>query len=319
MRARVAAWRARISNRLGRHEDTIEFAEAAINLALDSRELMALAEALEYSDVSAQELGRPAGRQARRALAIYEELGALRDEARVRNALGVLAYHRGEWSEALEQYEASESAFARSGARWIAATPAANSAEILADQGRLQEARASFERAIQVWRSVNAASDVAFGDYQLGRIAARQGRDEEALGRLRAAREHFQAVGELAEVVVVDAFTAEARCCAGEYAEALELADDALDRARMLGGVAAITPLLQRVRGVALLALGRSREGARALRSGLESARARGAGHEIAFALQTLIDADLARAEAEQRAWQEELTILAGGLGLQLS
>ena len=134
-----------------------------------------LAEALEYADLCAVELGLPAGERAEQALAIYEELGDLAAQARVQNTLGMLAYHRGEWPKALEHYEASESADIRCGKLWNAATPAANRAEILADQGRLDEAWRALEEAMLTWRGVNAVSMIAFGEYQLGRIAARLG------------------------------------------------------------------------------------------------------------------------------------------------
>ena len=125
----------------------LSFADAAIALAgADDRQT--LAEALEYADLCAVELGLPAGERAEQALAIYEELGDLAAQARVQNTLGMLAYHRGEWPKALEHYEASESADIRCGKLWNAATPAANRAEILADQGRLDEARLALEQAM---------------------------------------------------------------------------------------------------------------------------------------------------------------------------
>jgi class 3 adenylate cyclase/tetratricopeptide (TPR) repeat protein len=318
LRAQLGIRHTRINFKLGRRENAIAHAEIALAAAREAGELLIAAEALEFADLSAMELGGVAGERVREALAIYQELGALSAEARAHNTLGMMAYHRGSWSEALERYRAAERAYTKSGARWSAATPAANSAEILADQGRLDDAQAGLERAMLVWRSVNAASEVAFGNYQLGRIAARQGRGPEALSRLSAAREHFEATGELNEVVVVDAFTAESHCLGGDHETALALADATLARAGSLAGVAAVTPLLHRVRGVSLLALGRTQEGEEALRLALQAARSRQAGHEIAFALEALIEAGAARSEAEERAWRDELAMLSTGLGLEL-
>lgn len=318
LRARVAVWRARVSYRLGHLRETLKFAETAIRLAQESDQLMTLADALEYADASALALGRPAGDGALRALAIYEELGAHRDAARVRNTLGALSYHRGKWSEALEYYAAAERGFTESGERWGSATPAANRAEILADQGHLEEARAGFERAMQVWRSVSAEPFLAFGNYQLGRIAARQGRQDEALSLLQAARDHFKSEGQAGEVIVVDAFIAESLCLAGQYADALALAEATLRRVQAHAGVATATPLLERIRGVALLGLGRVAEAEDALRLGLQNARAHGAGHEIAFLLKALIDAGLARDAGENADWGYELAVLVGSLGLNI-
>ena len=225
--------------------------DAAIALAgADDRHT--LAEALEYADLCAVELGLPAGERAEQALAVYEEFGDLAAQARVQNTLGMLAYHRGEWAKALEHYEASESADIRCGKLWNAATPAANRAEILADQGRLDEAWLALEQAMQTWRGVDAISMIAFGEYQLGRIAARLGRHGEAMRRFDASRRHFSELGELTEVVVVDALIAECLSLSGDHEAALAMADATLARAQALGGVGAMTPLLQRVRGASL-------------------------------------------------------------------
>ncbi|HWD64513.1 MAG TPA: adenylate/guanylate cyclase domain-containing protein [Solirubrobacteraceae bacterium] len=318
LRADVATWLARLSYRVGHHADTLRFAADAVRLAEETGNLMTLAEAIELADSSALELGRPAGEGAARALVIYQELGALRDQARVRNTLGVIAYHRGEWVQALEHYAASEQAYVECGELWSSATPAANRAEILADQGDLDEATKAFERAMTVWRSVEAESFLAFGDYQLGRIAARQARHDDALTHLRAARDHFKRTGETTQLITVDAFTAESLSVAGHHSEALALAEATLRRAEANGGSASTTPLLQRVRGLALLALGDEAAGEDVLRLSLDAARACGAGHDVAFALGTLIDAGLAADALEEDSWRTELAIVTSALGLEM-
>jgi tetratricopeptide (TPR) repeat protein len=229
----------------------------------------------------------------------------------------MLAYHRGDWPKALQHYAASEQADIRCGKLWNAATPAANRAEILADQGRLEEARLALEKAMLTWRGVDAVSMIAFGDYQLGRIAARLGNTGEAMRRFDASRRHFSALGELTEVVVVDALTAEALSLAGDDEAALELADATLARAEALGGVSAMTPLLHRVRGASLQELGRAAEAERALREALDAARSRVARHEIAFALAVLIDEAMADDDAEEEAWRAELAQLGEELGIE--
>lgn len=316
LRAQLEVRRARISYRLGRHADGCASAERAAALARAAGDRTVLAEALEYGDLCAVELGRPAGAGAWQALAIYEELGDVGSEARVRNTLGLLAYHRGEWPEALAQYEAAELAYARAGTRWDAATAVANAAEILADQGRLDDAEGGLRRAIEVWSGAGAASEVAFGEYQLGRIAARRGDTDGAMALFASARAQLLDVGELSEVVVVDALTAECRLLAGEPAQALRRADATLARAASLGGSSA-APLLHRVRARALLALG-DRAGAQdALHRALAAAREREAGHEVAFALGALLDADLAASRADRAAWSAERDELVAALGLE--
>jgi len=318
LRARIAVRRSRISHHLGRYKNALRFAEAAIDLAQQAGDRMTLAEALEYADASAMELGLPAGRGAERALAIYQELGMLGEEARVRNTLGVLAYHHGDWQEALTHYGMAETGFTQSGRRWNAAIASANSAEILADQGRLQEARDELERAMLVWRGCGADSEIAFGQYQLGRIAARLGQGDEAATQLEAAREHYVTAGELTELAVVDALRAEALMLAGDRDGALALAEDVLGRARALGGVAAMTPLLQRVRAACLLDAGEPAAAEETLRSALDAARSRKAGHEIAFALKAMLDGEMTHGPAEEQEFRTELTVLSSALGLEL-
>ncbi len=315
LRGRLAARRARIDYRRGRHAEGVAFALEAAELAGAAGDRHTLALALEYGDLCAVELGRPAGPAAEQALAIYGGLGEVGAEARVRNTLGMLAYHRGDWPEALRQYQAAEQAYGRAGTRWDAATPIANAAEIYIDQGRIDEAEAAIARAMAIWRGAGAASEVAFGESQLGRLAARRGRFTEAGALLASARDHFLAAGELTEVVVVDALAAECRLLAGDHDEALSLAAAALARAHSLGG-ASVVPLLHRVRGGALLALGLRGPAQDALRAALDAARARDAGHEVAYALQDLIDAGLAADGAEARAWARELGQRAAELGL---
>jgi len=315
IRGQLATRRARLNYRRARYDEAMSFANVAIALsAPDDRPT--LAEALEYADLCAVELGLPAGRRAEEALAIHEELGDLAAQARVQNTLGMLAYHRGEWPKALEHYVASEQADIRCGKLWNAATPAANRAEILADQGRLEEARLALEKAMLTWRGVNAVSMIAFGDYQLGRIAARLGDTREAMRRFDSSRQHFSELGELTEVMVVDALTAEALSLAGDHEQALALADATLARAQSLGGVSAMTPLLHRVRGAALREVQQPQEAERAMRDALDAARSRVARHEIAFSLAALLDGEMADDDAESEEWSAELAQLTAELGI---
>jgi tetratricopeptide (TPR) repeat protein len=315
LRGRCAVRRARLSYRRGRHAAGLAFARTAAELARQSGDRPALAEALECGDTCAVEVGLPAGAGAAQALAIYEELQDVGSEARVRNTLGLLAYHHGEWPEALRHYRAAEDAYARAGTRWDAATAVGNAAEVLADQGKLAEAEAELGRAMRIWRGAGASSEIAFGDYQLGRIAARQGRVAEASRRFADARSHFEAAGELTEVVLVDALTAEALGLAGDPAAALALADSTLARASGMGALA-VVPLLERVRGAALRALGDDAAADTSLRISLAAARERGARHEIAFTLRLLADSAEPADAAQARVWGDELEELTTQLGI---
>ncbi len=318
LRAQLATRLGRIRYRQARHAEGLRSALDGVAFARASSDRQTLAEALEYADLCDMELGNSAGSRAEEALAIYEEFGAVAAEGRVRNTLGMVAYHEGRWPEALEHYRAAESAYARAGFAWAASLGLANAAELLVDQGRLDEARDALERTLRVWRGVDAAAFVAFGEYELGRVAGRQGRTEEAMALFHAAREHFAASGELTEVAIVDGLTAECLLGVRESEKALALAESTLTRTKSLGGVASAIPLLQRVRGGALLALGQPARARSAYEESLECARARRAQHELAFTLRALVDSGLASAAEEEAGWSKELARLVRGLDLCL-
>ena len=62
------------------------------------------------------------------------------------NNLGVHAYYEGRWDEALDYYRRSRDARQRGGDVTGAAVQTNNEAEILSDQGHLDEAQELFER-----------------------------------------------------------------------------------------------------------------------------------------------------------------------------
>ena len=310
--------RARIRFRQGRPADALQAARVAAEQAMLAGEHRVLAEALEYGDLAAIELGLPAGKDALQALAIYEELGELSPQAKLRTTLGLLAYQHGRWADALAHYAAAESAYARAGWERDAALSLANGAEILVDQRRFHDARSALERAMPVWLSTGAAPEIAFGEHMLGRIAAGAGRSGEAMGRFDAARRHFRATDELTEILSIDASTAECVLVGGGDDVAVTIAEDTLARAAALGGTHAAAPLLHRVRGEGLLASGRRSDALIALRASLQAARLRGAGHEIAVTLASLVSAGAASYEDEESSWRDERDRLAEQLGIQL-
>jgi hypothetical protein len=74
--------------------------------------------------------------------------------------------------------------------------------------------------------------------------------------------------------------------------------------------------LLLRVRGEALIGLGRGVEGIAALRAGLAEARGRNARHDVAATLAALIAHDVPSKSGELDAWRQEYAELARMLGL---
>ena len=87
-----------------------------------------------------------------RALALYEELGDLRNQALILNNLGLLAQERSDWDEALDCISGRSTSW-NTGDRANACLAKYNIAEILSDQGRLDEAETLLREVIRVWRS----------------------------------------------------------------------------------------------------------------------------------------------------------------------
>lgn len=115
---------------------------------------------------------------------------------------------------------------------------------------------------------------------------------------------------------VVDTFPAEWMLIAGDNHGAVTLAEQALGRARSLGGMNSATPLLHRIRGEALLGLGRRSDGLRALRRSLDTARQRNADDEVAFTLTAMLDAGAGGTAYQRAGWRSERDRLAGQLGI---
>ena len=118
--------------------------------------------------------------------------------------------------------------------------------------------------------------------------------------------------------VSADAFAAKCRLLAGDGVRAVILAEQALGRARSLGGMHSATPLLHRIRGEALIALGRRSDGLRALRRSLDAARLQHADDEVAFTLTAMLDAGAAGTAYQHAEWRTERDRLARQLGIAI-
>ena len=316
MQARLTGRYARIKYAQGRYAETVRWARVAIAQAETADDPAALASALEFLDVGLVAVGDLSGDPpARKALELRIQLGDYLGQGTAHNDLGMRAYFAGQWAEALAHYEAARSAWEQGGAAWSAATASANIAELQLYQGRAEEAEAGLRRAMRVWRSAEALTELAFGQQLLGQVASRTGRFDEALELLGSAREYSATHGEHATVLEIDGLVAECHLMAGQAQRALTLADDALARAGSAGALASCLPLLHRVRGRALLAVGRPDQARTALELSVRVARERDARHEIAFSLEALLDVPGIGAE-QREAWRQERAALAVQLGL---
>ena len=174
----------------------------------------------------------------------------------------------------------------RTGNAVDAAAATANMAEVLADQGRLDEADASFRQALQVWRASGYGRWVAFATMHLGRIAARRGDFDRALQLFAEARAGFAAIDGGAEVLETDVWTSECLLLMDETERALALVDDGLAREAAMGGAGVHRATLHRLRGYACARLGRLVESWASLDDSLAAARSRQAHFEVALTLE---------------------------------
>jgi hypothetical protein len=109
------------------------------------------------------------------------------------------------------------------------------------------------------------------------------------------ARATFVKVGSHTDTIEIDARVAECLVFQGRADEALERVSAALIDAEALEGVSVQTPLLQRIRGYALMQVERREEAAEAFEVSLAVAVARKAPYEVALTLRAM--AHLARAQ----------------------
>ena len=317
LRAKHAELYANIRYAQGRYREAISWAQQATAEAVACGDRHTQARALEIQNAAAAVSGRPVDAdRARESLELYAELGDVRGLARAHIALGMFAYFVGKWDEALWHYAASEEAYLKAGRRFDAAICWANQAEIFIDQQRLAEAELVLQKAMREWRGAKAVALIPFGNYLLGRVAARTGRFLEAFELFASARRDYVALGEAHEVLTIDALTAECHLLADQPEQALELATKTLSETRQMDGVDNAVPLLERVRGAALVSLGDRERGSQALRASLAAAEQRDAGHEVAASLGALLSTGAQVDDAERAAWALERDCLMTALGI---
>jgi len=98
-----------------------------------------------------------------------------------------------------------------------------NVAEILADQGRLDESEDRFRSVRRIWSAAGDRYGEAFADLHLARISARAGRLDDAAQLFTTARDEFSAIGASMEVIESDLRRAEGLLFASRHQEARAL------------------------------------------------------------------------------------------------
>src|SRR5690606_21662070 len=116
---------------------------------------------------------------------------------KVLSLLGVRAYYRGDWSSAAALYGQAREAAEAAGDVVGAAIESANAAEILIDQGRVEEAAPLVRSALRVFAASDNPYLVAFVTGFRGRGELRSGNAEVARERFTEAADGFGALDEV--------------------------------------------------------------------------------------------------------------------------
>ncbi|WP_127473409.1 AAA and adenylate/guanylate cyclase domain-containing protein [Microbacterium sulfonylureivorans] len=180
-----------------------------------------LADAFRYHDIAAGELdGDAAMTHLQRALDLYDQIGDELSRSKVLNILGARAYYRGAWSTAAGLYAQAQDAAERGGDVVGAAIEAANAAEILIDQGRVDDALPLLKASRRVFEGSDNPYLVAFVTGFQGRAHLRAGKADAAASAFETAARGFDALDESDAVLDVRARRVEALLDAGDVEQA---------------------------------------------------------------------------------------------------
>ena len=272
--------RAIVLYRQGKIDECATFAARAAEgaSALDDR--ATLADAYYVLAAAEGDRGGPAREYLERALEIFDELGLLHRQATVLNNMGVRAYYEGAWDEALDLYHRSEEVVRRAGDVLTGGHATNNRAEILLDQGRLDEAAELFGIALRTYRAAKFPIGEALVTINLGRLAAEEGRFAEAHRQLDDARARLEELGAESFLIEADARRAQAFILEGRHEDVVELANTALERMRSSGELGVRSALLERLLGLAAVQARTPDEAPSHFEESLRLARSLGAEYE---------------------------------------
>lgn len=241
----------------GRTSDAITWGRTAVREAEGTADRAAMAYAYNVLHVAHLHFGQPEDRPyGRLALAAFEEVGDLPAQAYCTTNLAIDELQAGTWGESLALLRRSAEAFARIGDAAGRANARYGEADVLVRQGRMSEALPLLEEAMQTARAFDDEGLFALALREHARALSGLGRPDEALLALVDARRRFEALKMPAEVRVVDAARGETLLRQDRPGDVLDLVMDALEGAGPADHDEGWSAL-RRVRGFALLALGR--------------------------------------------------------------
>lgn len=276
VRSRLERLYAKIRESQGRYADALRWARLAEEHSGASGDLTARAESLEIVMVALSMLGRSGTQNyGRQALALYEQLDDRVGQSRTLNNLAVSAWMRGQGRQALDMFERAAQLADEAGDTVGVAETRYNIADTLVRLGRAAEAARLLRSLLPAIRSSGAEDFQAAALRALGLATVLDGDVESGLAMLSQARDRFGELGEAAEVTETEAAIAHAHLTAGDPAQTLTVAREAVARARELDA-GQLLPWLERLRGAALADSGDLVAAREALHHGLALAEEHG-------------------------------------------
>jgi class 3 adenylate cyclase/predicted ATPase len=279
--AKLLALAAMVQINQSRCEAARRTGHAAVDLATRSNARRALASAYESLFLAEIQLGeeQDAATYAQLAYETWEALGELPGQANMANNLGVVAYFDNRWDDTLQWYRQAAEGLRSLGRLNDLAVIDTNRAEVLVNQGRLDEAEPLLREAVRVLRS-SESSSTPFAEMHLGRLATARGEFEEAERLLRAASMQYRAVKNSASEWEVRIHLGDCLVRAGRPQEALDLFDEPTDANP--AEIAIFQAATCLVKASALTELGRHGDAAETVAAGVEMARERWLTYDLA-------------------------------------
>ena len=278
----------------GRFIEAIELAGAAADAADRTGATASLAQAHLQLEMAYSELGRKAerARHGARALELLEELDDRLSLANLHLNLGVSQYNEANWPQAIGHYERSAHYYRLVGDTIGAEAARNNQAEILTDQGRIDEAAVILDEVERALRAAQYPLGIAITTSGRARIALRRGDAISAGELLDAARTAFVDLDARHMVIDTDVRRVEHLVWAGRADEAERLADDVELELDEAGPVAILPATLARLRGWARLFVGDSTGARLRFHQAYASAGDEHFDYEVVLAIDALAAAD---------------------------
>jgi class 3 adenylate cyclase/tetratricopeptide (TPR) repeat protein len=291
--ARAGAWCAFVLKGEGKESEALDWAERMVAEAEKADDAEALADANFVLGWTHGDQGDEKGLAfMERALEAYAKSGNRVRHATVLTTLGVISQWFGRWDEALAYYERGRTEALQIGSNTEAALARLNIAEILTDRGEWAEAEAVLKEILPLWQAAQHRRYLGGCLHFLGRVLMRLGRFQDALARLEESKENFVKVGAEPDVPPIEARIAECQLEMGNADGALASADAILARGDSSPGVSRIVPLLQRIRGHALLVQDDLWGAREALDASLAAAKERNDRFEVLLTSLSLVEVD---------------------------